>query len=83
MIEYKYSLFDFEGTNILVELKTRTCNKNRYDSTMIGCNKLIEAQEKIKTLPNLKIYYVFRFTDCLTYWEFTPEKMSCWMAFSM
>ena len=76
MIEYKYSLFDFEGENILIELKTRKCTKEFYQSTMIGCNKLIDANEKIKSLPNLKIYYVFRFTDCLTYWEYSLEKMN-------
>ena len=42
---------------------------------MIGCNKLIEAQNKIKNMPNLKIYFVFRFIDCLTYWKFDEEKM--------
>ena len=75
IIEYKFSLFDFQAQDILVELKTRKCTKNKYESTMIGCNKLIDAEKKIKDIPNLKIYYVFRFTDCLTYWQFTPDKM--------
>ena len=75
IIEYKFSLFDFQAQDILVELKTRKCTKNKYESTMIGCNKLIDAEKKIKDIPNLKIYYVFRFTDCLTYWEYTPDKM--------
>ena len=74
-IEYKFSLFDFEAQDILVELKTRKCTKNKYESTMIGCNKITDAQTKINEIPNLKIYFVFSFTDCLTYWEYTAEKM--------
>ena len=76
IIEYKFSLFDFQAQDILFELKSRKCTKNFYESTMIGCNKLIDAEKKIKDMPNLKIYYVFRFTDCLTYWEYTPDKMN-------
>ena len=75
IIDYKFSLFDFQAQDILIELKSRKCTKDFYESTMIGCNKLIEAENKIKTLPNLKVYFVFRFTDCLTYWEFSSEKM--------
>ena len=75
IIDNKYSLFDFEAQDILVELKTRKFCKVKYETTMIGCNKLIEAQNKIKNMPNLKIYFVFRFIDCITFYEFSVEKM--------
>ena len=75
IIDNKYSLFDFEAQDILVELKTRKFCKAKYETTMIGCNKLIKASELYKNNNNLNIYFVFRFIDCLTYWKFDEEKM--------
>ena len=75
IVEHKYSLFDYAAKDILIELKSRRCTKNFYESTMIGCNKLINAGHKISKNSSLKIIFVFKFIDCLTYWNFTEEKM--------
>jgi len=75
IVEHKYSLFDYAAKDILIELKSRRCTKNFYESTMIGCNKLINAGHKINKNSSLKIIFVFKFIDCLTYWNFTEEKM--------
>ena len=75
IVKYQFSLFDYEGENCLIELKSRKCTKNFYKTTMIGCNKILKASELYKKNNNINIYFVFRFIDCLTYWKFDEEKM--------
>ena len=75
IIDYKFSLYDYECENLLIELKSRKCSKDFYDSTIIGCKKLIDAANKQSLRSDLKIYFVFRFIDCITYWEFSSIKM--------
>ena len=38
----KYSLFDFEANNLKIELKSRKFNHDKYPTTMIGYNKILE-----------------------------------------
>ena len=75
IIEYKYSLFDYHAKDILIELKSRKCTKDFYETTIIGCKKLLDAANKQSECSNLKIYFVFKFIDCITYWEFSSTKM--------
>ena len=71
-----YNPFDFynEQQNLYIELKSRRCQINTYDSTMIGMNKINKA--KILTRKNNNVYFCFYFTktdytECdLYYWKF-------------
>ena len=64
--------FDYEGTNILIELKTRTNTKDKYEDTMIGTNKIKKAKKLMKENTQLGVYFVFAFTDGLFYWKYDP-----------
>ena len=44
-----FDVFDYEGTNIFIELKTRNNTKNKYNDTMIGLNKIKKAKNLIKS----------------------------------
>jgi hypothetical protein len=48
--------FDYEGSGVLYELKTRTCCYNRYPDTIFPCSKFNYQPEKQK-------YLIFSFTD--------------------
>jgi len=66
----KLNLFDYVDNDkkILIELKSRRNDKMKYPTTMVGYNKIINSIEKIKD--SWKIYYVFNFTDKITYYKF-------------
>jgi len=53
-----YSPFDYEGTHILIELKTRTNLPNKYPTTMIPTSKCIAADTLAK-----QVHFVFKFSD--------------------
>ena len=69
----KNNVFDFidNDKKILIELKTRKNTKLKYPTTMIGYNKIVESIEKIKN--GWTIYYIFNFTDKLTYYKFEKD----------
>jgi hypothetical protein len=61
----QYSVFDYEGSDCLIELKSRRCHFKTYSDTMIGMNKIQKAK-----LSNQNIYFVFSFIDGLYYWKY-------------
>jgi hypothetical protein len=44
-IEDAFATFDFEGADILIELKVRTCSVNKYNDIMMGQNKILHAAQ--------------------------------------
>lgn len=64
-----YCTFDFIDTEkkIIVELKTRRCEKNKYPDTMIGYNKILKCRSM--TDQGYKCYFAFRFTDTVGYYD--------------
>ena len=64
----KYNPFDFEGSNIKIELKTRRIKSDQYPTTMIGYNKI-----KLCKDPNISYYFVFKFTDKTLYCQYCIE----------
>jgi len=64
----KYSTFDFQGENIMIELKSRRNSSELYPTTMIGHRKIVAASDSINK--NIKYYYVFKFTDKIMYCEY-------------
>lgn len=65
----RYSTLDFTGKGSYVEIKTRTCSVNRFDTTILPYNKIEGARNAGRP-----VYFVFRFVDCITYIEFNDEQ---------
>ena len=65
----KYSLFDFETTNLKIELKSRKFNHDKYPTTMIGYNKILECERD----PNKKYLFIFKFLDETLYCEYDKD----------
>ena len=65
----KYSLFDFETTNLKIELKSRKFNHDKYPTTMIGYNKILECERD----PNQKYLFIFKFLDKTLYCEYDKD----------
>ena len=65
----RFHSFDYhsEKDKIFIELKSRTNMKEKYDTTMIGYNKIEKARQYS---PEYKIYFFFQFNDGLYYWLF-------------
>ena len=71
-----YNPFDFynETERVYIELKSRRCQINTYESTMVGMNKINKA--KILARKNNSVYFCFYFTksdysECdLYFWKF-------------
>ena len=65
----RHNVFDYKGDNKYIELKSRNSNYNRYQTTMIGYNKIKKALEL-----NEDVYFVFNFRDGLYYYKFDRDK---------
>ena len=63
----KYNLIDFQNDEIYIELKSRRNTYSKFDTTIIGSNKIDYA----KSL-NKKVIFVFNFIDGLYYIEYSP-----------
>ena len=71
-----YDNFDFidDKPEIYIELKSRRCKVDTYDTTMVGMNKINMA--KILNRKNKNVYFCFYFTDIdystteLYYWKY-------------
>ncbi len=62
----KYNLIDFYNDEIYIELKSRRNTYNKFNTTIIGSNKI----DYVKTL-NKKCYFVFCYLDGLYYIEYS------------
>ena len=67
-ISSKYGLMDFFNDDIYIELKSRRNTYNKYNTTIIGSNKI----DYVKTL-NKKSYFVFFFIDGLFLIEYSDN----------
>ena len=65
----RYSDWDFidkEG-KILIELKSRRVNSNKFNSTILGSNKIHKGRKC--SLEGYKVYYIFNFLDKILYYR--------------
>tara|TARA_Y100000385_G_C12819477_1_gene519735 strand:- start:200 stop:613 length:414 start_codon:yes stop_codon:yes gene_type:complete len=64
----QYETFDFisADNNIILELKSRRCNYNKYPTTIVGLNKIDIAKELIEKGKTVK--FLFNFLDGLYEW---------------
>lgn len=65
----KWDPFDFLNKEecIYIELKTRRNTKNKYPTTMVGYNKIIDGLKHIEN--GFSVYFCFKFTDGLYYYK--------------
>ena len=64
---YKYCPYDFYTANYKIELKTRRCNSNTYQTTIIPLKK---------TQQDGNLVFTFCFADKLCYIHYDKEKFS-------
>ena len=65
-VESKNSIYDYTGDKCIYELKTRNNEYNKYETTLITHNKIINNIGK-------KQIFIFSFTDGLYYIEYNEE----------
>ena len=72
----EYDIFDYvnDDRSIYVELKGRNCLKSKYPTTMMGKNKIDEAD--LLLLTQARIYFYFSFIDGLYKFEYTKLNRS-------
>ena len=70
----RFNPFDFtNNSNLLIELKCRSNCFNKYPDTIIGTNKIIKARELTKENPFLRVWFFFKFSDCIAKWEYKED----------
>jgi len=69
----KYNEFDYGSIDekIYIELKSRSNEKEKYPTTMVGYNKVEKAIQLISE--GCDVYFTFAFTDCTCYYKFEDE----------
>ena len=66
---YRYDAYDYSNEEYFIELKSRNCNHNTYDTTMISLSKI----DFIKKHPDKKYMFFFKFIDGLYYHQYNPS----------
>ena len=70
----RYANFDYTNNrDILIELKTRSNEHNKYEDTLINVIKINKSKILYKTQ---SIYFFFKFTDGLYYWKFNKKDLT-------
>lgn len=74
--DYSYNEFDYICSNsqIVAELKSRNCTCEKYDSTMIGYNKILKGYNLIND--GYKVYLFFHFENGLYYFKLTKKNIN-------
>jgi hypothetical protein len=64
----RYCKMDFKSQNCYVELKSRRCNKDTYEDTMVSESKLKYAEKR-----GTPTFFAFNFQDGIYYWKYNKE----------
>ena len=65
----KYALYDYYSKHMRVELKTRRNKSDAYPTTMIGLNKVRDAE-----IFDGEYYYIFKFDDKTMWIKYNEKK---------
>tara|TARA_R100000664_G_C2759126_1_gene148585 strand:- start:1368 stop:1847 length:480 start_codon:yes stop_codon:yes gene_type:complete len=76
MFKNQHSTMDFINSKIIAELKSRRNKYDAYPDTMVGQNKIEQAEASYKLNKDKKYKFYFLFTDGLFEWDFKPEQYS-------
>ena len=69
----RYAIFDYTNNkDLLIELKTRNCEYEKYETTMINVIKINKSKKLSKTH---NIYFLFLFTNGLYYWKYDVNEL--------
>ena len=60
----RFDKYDYKGKKYLYELKSRNCNYNKYETTLIPSNKIFDKYH----------IFLFNFTDGLYYIKYRERK---------
>jgi hypothetical protein len=60
----RWDPFDYANDKCFVELKSRNCMSNTYQTTMVGMSKISACTELFD------YYFFFKFNDGLFYWKY-------------
>lgn len=74
MFKNQHSTMDFINSKIIAELKSRRNKYSQYPTTMVGQNKLNQAEQSYKSNKGKEYKFFFLFTDGLYVWDFNPEQ---------
>jgi hypothetical protein len=64
--EARWAKYDYYNDTSVFELKTRKNTKNKYPTTLMTCNKVVEGETR-------DIIFLFCYTDCLCYIKYDKE----------
>jgi hypothetical protein len=68
----RFAIYDYEGDNFFVELKSRRKSVNQFNTTIIGKNKIDKAEIVNKT--GVDVFFCFNFIDGLYFWKYNKEE---------
>ncbi len=71
-----YDIMDFKSKDnkLVVEIKGRRVSSTQYDTTLLTCGKVIEAEKLMCIDEETKVYVFFVFTDCVKYIQLPKER---------
>jgi hypothetical protein len=71
-----YDIMDFKSKDnkLVVEIKGRRVSSTQYDTTLLTCGKVIEAEKLMDIDEDTKVYVFFVFTDCVKYIQLPKER---------
>tara|TARA_R100000654_G_scaffold26188_2_gene49717 strand:- start:238 stop:681 length:444 start_codon:yes stop_codon:yes gene_type:complete len=71
-----FDIMDFKSKDnkLVVEIKGRRVSSKQYDTTIITCGKIIEAEKLMCIDEETKVYLFFVFTDCVKYIQLPKER---------
>ena len=75
-----YEIMDFHSPDkkVFVEIKGRRVSSKRYETTLLTCNKVLEAEKLKANDPEVKVFIFFCFTDKTMFIEL-PEERPDWL----
>lgn len=71
-----YDIMDFKSKDnkLVVEIKGRRVSSTQYETTLLTCGKVIEAEKLMCIDEETKVYVFFVFTDCVKYIQLPKER---------
>tara|TARA_R100001591_G_C4330902_1_gene178060 strand:+ start:693 stop:1136 length:444 start_codon:yes stop_codon:yes gene_type:complete len=71
-----YDIMDFKSKDnkLVVEIKGRRVSSTQYETTLLTCGKVIEAEKLMCIDEDTKVYVFFVFTDCVKYIQLPKER---------
>tara|TARA_R100001463_G_scaffold103490_1_gene157797 strand:+ start:195 stop:638 length:444 start_codon:yes stop_codon:yes gene_type:complete len=69
----RYCFYDFSNEKYLIELKSRNCNHNDYETAMINYTKILKWK---KQFGEKEFISAFLYKDGLYYWKYNNDEIT-------